>query len=226
MNILPKKRNALIDVQYEEDTSTKSDEEQGELVSGIRAERYSLPDIEVNAEDLPNDEDEEEYEIPPDHKEDSVFETKESNYIEPQKPTPKKKKRKLSEKQSAHLARMRIKSAAIRKKRTAGKKEATRLKKLEAARRKKEREKKKLEVSARRVIRQKKEDKLVEEANTLRNNLKKDGYNMAFEEFFGHMARYDKIKRVRKRARKEKAKPKPKLITKPQKPTNPYTNWF
>ena len=106
MNILPQKRNVMIDIEKEE-------EEQGEMVSDVRAERYELPDIEVSADDMP----EEEYEMPPDHEEESVFEAKkESNYIEPKPPTPKKKKKKLSEKQIAHLARMRVKSNAIRKK--------------------------------------------------------------------------------------------------------------
>ena len=102
------------------------------------------------------------------------------------------------------------------------------MKKLAAAKRKQEREKKKSEVAARRVIRNAKTDKLVKEGNVVKNKLKKEGYDMAFKTFFSHMARYDKIKRVRKRAVKDRGmKPRVKQIaTKPQKPKNPYTDWF
>ena len=196
-------------------------------------EEKQLESTEETVDEMPTEEDMTKL---PEHKENTVFEEKktviqEKNYIEPKPPTPKKKKKKLSEKQLAHLASMREKSRTIRAKRVAGKKEAQRLKRLEKEKKKLERAKKEQEKAKRRVVRQEKSKKLVNEADKTRNQYRGEGYNMAFKEFFGYMDRYDRMKSIRKRNNKEKmqVKVKPKARSNPitvPKPTNPYANWF
>jgi|TARA_Y100001938_G_C8079694_1_gene428305 membrane protein involved in colicin uptake len=223
MNILPKRRNLTSLPPPEEPVAPEPEKEE-----------FELPDIDVS--DGEGDEPTgKEDDLPPPHKEDTVFnveikkkpKVQENNYIEPKPPTPKKKKKKLSEKQLAHLARMRVKSAKVRAQRIAGKKEATRLKKLERAKKKAEREKKAEQRAQKRVVQAQKTKKVVQEAEVTRNKYRAEGYQMGFKEFFGYMDRYDKMKSIRKRnAKVKKPVAKSKPITVPAKSSNPYADWF
>ena len=147
---------------------------------------------------------------------------------------PKKKKRQLSEKQLAHLARMR---------------------KLALAKRKKLKEQKEAEKEARRVAREKKrEEKALEAARKKKKREEKQALkkqhametkdmgtppsknDMEFIKFFKQMERYDRIKQVRKRQNNrtytsntpQQSKPSPSTTQAPkatlqqQQPKNSY----
>ena len=191
MNILPRKKNVMLNVKVVEPPKPPSpkvdlkeevkEEEVEEVLAGpTNGEVFN----EARAEDEPV----RPIAVPP------------TNVIEAD-PTPvKKKKRKLSEKQLAHLAKMRAAALAKRKK-------LKEQKEAEKAKKRAIKEKKRLEREAmlekRRIKREAKEAQKAQakqEAQQVANpSPSLSQQDQEFSKFFNYMERYDRIKQVRKR---------------------------
>ena len=192
MNILPRKKNVMLNVKVVEPPKPPSpkvdlkeeveaDEERAEVLAGpTNGEVFN----EARVEDEPV----RPVAVPP------------TNVIEAD-PTPvKKKKRKLSEKQLAHLAKMRAAALAKRKK-------LKEQKEAEKAKKRAIKEKKRLEREAmlekRRIKREAREAQKAQakqEAQQVANpSPSLSQQDQEFSKFFNYMERYDRIKQVRKR---------------------------
>ena len=224
MNILPKKRNVMLTLKQEApagDEGVVEESPQEEEVEEVEeSEEESEEALEAPTNDLV-------FERPPEAPPGNVIEADLS--VEP-----KKKKRQLSEKQLAHLARMR-KLALAKRKKLKEQKEAEKAKKR-AIREEKRKAKELLEAqrAERRKAREARKKQHAMETKDMGTPPSKG--DMEFIKFFKHMERYDRIKQVRKRqnnrtytsntpqqhkqSRSTKQAPKPTLQQ--QTPSNPY----
>jgi len=143
----------------------------------------------------------------------------------------KKKKRKLSEKQLAHLARMREKALEKRKRIREAKeaeKEKKRLLKEEKRKLKEQKQLEKEERKKQRELQKKPVNKVVEKPEPIPKPSTNSG--MGFNQFFDYMQRYERIKQVRTRqnnrnttqTKSSVVKTNNPLVNRPAKPKNKY----
>ena len=225
MNILPKKRNVLLSIKEEPKPVevvelTKNEEEKPEeniLEAPTNDEIFKQVEEGLSRE--------EDLEKPPEVPHNNIIEA------DPETQPKKKKKRKLSEKQLLHLAKMRQKALARRKQLREAKAKEKELKRIEKEQKKKakllEKEKKRKEIEERK----KAEREYIEAQENAMNkhiqskskpvrsvekssSISKD--DMDFQKFFNYMERYDRIKQVRKRQQQRQ----PNIAVK--KPNNKY----
>ena len=143
----------------------------------------------------------------------------------------KKKKRKLSEKQLAHLARMREKALEKRRRIREAKEAEKEKKRLLKEEKRKLREQKQLEKEERkkqRELQKKPVNKVIEKPEPIPTPSTNSG--MGFNKFFDYMQRYERIKQVRTRQNnRNTTQTKPSvvktnnpLVNRPAKPKNKY----
>ena len=186
MNILPVKKNIMLNVKVVEPPKPPSPnlkeqivEEEVEEVLGGPSNGDVFNQVEEAVRPIS---------VPP------------TNVIEADPAPVKKKKRKLSEKQLAHLSKMRAAALAKRKK-LKEQKEVEKAKKR--AIKDKKRQEREAMLERRRIKREAKEAQkaqAIHEAKQVANPSPSiSNEDVEFSKFFNYMARYDKIKAVRKR---------------------------
>ena len=197
-NVLPNKRNVLIKYEDVEEKVEEMPEEAPVLErqdADISEESDVFEEEEVVVLNPPADED--------------IFNVKQPLNMVPVKTEPKKKKKKqLSDKQKAHLAKIRKIAAEKRRLRKEEKQRQKEEKKKLKEQKKKEKAERSKAWRAKRglplegKINNVKVDK--QEVASRGNQLYQDGYKTAWSDFMGYMERYDKLKQEKKANRKYK----------------------
>ena len=226
-NILPNRRNVL--VTYDEPEETGMEETIPEDTPVLERQ-----DAEEGYDEYSEEEEEEEEEIeihePP--KDEDIFNVNQPVNMVPVNPEPAKrgKKKKLSDKQLAHLARIRKLAAAKRKakkEQKAKEKEEKKKQKAQKAKEKKERSKawrKKrglpLEGKIAKQVPVNTEEKVARS-----KQLYEEGYKKAWGDFMGYMDKYEQIKAERKQNRKYKQNRQANITQKIEKKPVSTNRW-